>query len=102
VRKTARLGGRKSRSRNVEISLIFISKSEMRTLNKNHRSKNKPTDVLSFPVFEAKKSASLGKIAPMADPDGVVRLGEIFIAPEVVKNEAHLYNHGVKEHFLFL
>jgi probable rRNA maturation factor len=59
------------------ISLAFVSKEEIRKLNKEFRRKDKPTDVLSFDLKE----------------EGY--LGEIIICPEVVKNNAKKY--GVSE-----
>ena len=38
----------------------------------------------------------------MADPDGVVRLGEICIAPEVARKEAEVFGHAPDQHHLFL
>lgn len=35
-------------NREIEISLAFVTAQEMQKLNKKHRGKNKPTDVLSF------------------------------------------------------
>ncbi|MDO8558025.1 MAG: rRNA maturation RNase YbeY [bacterium] len=95
----------------LEVSLIFVSSREMRHLNKKHRREDELTDVLSFPHFQSApvrtpsvraKSRLMGKIVPMADPDGVVRLGEIIIAPEAVSKEATLFGHTVFEHYMFL
>jgi probable rRNA maturation factor len=33
----------------LELEIIFVSEDEIKKLNKNHRSIDKPTDVLSFP-----------------------------------------------------
>lgn len=108
-----------NKQRKFEIGLVFASKTEMRRLNKHYRGKDKPTDVLSFPNFPPsafvrvasvrirprtvrKSPRLLGRILPIPDADGVVRLGEILIAPEVARKEAVLFGHGVKEHYLFL
>jgi len=91
----------------IEISLVFVSKNEMRRLNKAHRGKNKPTDVLSFP-YKALTSHTgnrkwvLGRIFPMRDPDGVIRLGEIVIVPEIVRREASAFHHTIREQYRFL
>lgn len=95
------------RAASFEIGLIFVSSDEVRALNKTHRGKNKPTDVLSFPRWEAagqrvRSGRFLGKILPMRDPDGVVRLGEIVMAPNVVRKEASLFHHTLYEHHRFL
>lgn len=61
------------------ISLAFISKKEIQALNKKFRSKNKPTDVLSFLLDEGDY------------------LGEIVICPEVVKRKEMMkvFIHGI-------
>jgi probable rRNA maturation factor len=38
-----------------EVSLSLISDAEMRVLNRRWRGKNKPTDVLSFPLQEGRR-----------------------------------------------
>jgi len=55
------------------ISLVFVSKKEIKKLNKKFRKKNRPTDVLSFTLNEKKY------------------LGEIIICPEVVKENSRKY-----------
>lgn len=95
-----------------ELSLIFVSRNESRRLNRKYRGKNKSTDVLSFPNFSSsakirvslvrENPRRLGKILPMVDADGVVRLGEIAVAPEVARAEAALFQHTIREHYIFL
>ena len=58
------------------ISLVFVSKKEIKKLNKKFRKKNRPTDVLSFTLNEKKY------------------LGEIIICPEVVKENSRKYKVG--------
>jgi probable rRNA maturation factor len=58
-----------------EISLVFSSDAEVRALNAAHRGKDKPTNVLSFPIDEE------------ADPLGPL-LGDIVFAYETVEREA--------------
>ena len=58
------------------VSLAFVSKAEMQKLNKKHRGKNQPTDVLSF--------------------EGI---NEVVICPEVVKEKKEdiirVFVHGI-------
>ena len=104
IRQVSRL---RSKNSSFEISLIFVIKREMRRLNRLYRGKNRPTDVLSFPRFApgarpGRALQKLGRIVPMADPDGVIRLGEIVIAPEVARKEAAMFGNSVGKHYLFL
>ncbi len=53
VRRVFReLNKRKVSSSNQQINLVFVNSLEMKKLNKQFRSKNKPTDVLSFSFLE--------------------------------------------------
>ncbi len=64
------------------ISLAFVGKEEIKKLNRKFRSKNKPTDVLSFLLNE-------GDI-----------FGEIVICPEVVKDNSKKYGVTFKAEML--
>lgn len=59
---------------NFEVTLKIVDKSEIHELNKKYRAKDKPTDVLSFPIFEAVKSKN----------ETPVLLGDIVLCPEMV------------------
>lgn len=49
-----------------EVSIILVNDTRCRQLNKQFRGKDRPTDVLSFPLYdslqEAKKAKSLGEV----------------------------------------
>ena len=68
--------------KNYSVSLVFIGKSESKRLNKKYRHKDKPTNILSFPLDE--------------------NTGEIFITPEVVKREAKLFDRKYDNFISFL
>ena len=61
----------------VEISLVFTSDDDIRTVNEAWRGQDKPTNVLSFPAFPL---APGGKPGPM--------LGDIIMAEETLRREA--------------
>lgn len=62
-----------------EVSLVFVSKNEIRRLNREFRHKDKPTDVLSF--------------APTDDGS----LGELVVCLSIVKNQAREHGLSVNE-----
>ena len=64
-----------------DLNLIFISDESIRELNKNRRGLDKPTDVLSWKMFEEDMKTNL-------------ILGEIYISDEYVQNQAN--RKGVK------
>jgi probable rRNA maturation factor len=86
----------------VEISVKLTCDSEVQALNAAYRSKNRPTNVLSFPMFEAGLLDSVGQ----AD-HGEILLGDVVLAHGVCVAEAaergipverhasHLVVHGV-------
>lgn len=79
----------------VELSLLLSDDETVRSLNREHRGKDQPTNVLAFPMGEP--------IAPM----GPVHLGDVVLACETVSEEAkrdgktleahvsHLVVHGL-------
>ncbi len=67
-----------------EVSLVFLSVTEMKKINKKFRGKNKATDVLSF--------ASV-------TPDS---LGELVFCLGVLKNQAAEQNHTIGHEFLYM
>lgn len=75
------------------LSLVFVSRGEIKKLNKKFREKDKVTDVLSFELGNPPtRKASEGQ--------GKKCLGEVVICPEVVKENAKKYRVSVKEEML--
>ena len=82
-------------------SVVFTSDAEVHTLNREWRARDKPTNVLSFPMLDRVELENLG-------PDGPpVMLGDIALAHETCAREAaqkgvtleahatHLIVHGL-------
>ena len=67
----------------VEVSVRFTGDEEVRKLNADWRGKDKPTNVLSFPMFEAAVLPSLGELQ-----GGEVLLGDVALAYGVCAREA--------------
>jgi probable rRNA maturation factor len=64
------------------VSVLLTTSAEMKFLNRRFRGKDKPTDVLSFPV------------EPMAASKGA---GEIAISAEIASNNARTLGHSPAE-----
>lgn len=77
----------------VEVSVKFTSDSEVRSLNAAYRGKDKPTNVLSFPMFEAALLPSL-----TATDGGEALLGDIVLARGVCAREAAEKGVSVADH----
>jgi len=71
------------------LNVAFVSKDEIQSLNKKYRHKNKPTDVLSFPIWKERS---------LIPKKGKVALGDIIICPEqteIDKNLKMLVRHSL-------
>jgi len=72
-----------------EIALAFVGDAEIRTLNRTFRKKDKPTDVLSFPLRE--RAA-----------DGKYYLGDIIISVPTAARQAKRLGHPLERELEYL
>jgi probable rRNA maturation factor len=77
------------RLRDPDVTLAFVGSDAMRTLNRKFMKKDKPTDVLSFPVGRK-------------GPDGRFFLGDIIIAAPVAARQARDKGHGLEREMKLL
>lgn len=66
---------------NIEIGIHFISQKDIKLLNSKYRNINKPTDVLSFPIYNNLKKHQITS-------DHQINLGDIFICFDIATNQA--------------
>ena len=78
----------------VEVSVKFTSDDEVQQLNRDYRQKDKPTNVLSFPMVQ---EDLLDAIDQNSD-DGEVLLGDIVLAHGVCIREAEEKGVSVEAH----
>ena len=78
----------------VEISVRLTSDDEVRALNRQYRRKDKPTNVLSFPMVQP----DLLETVTQNSDDGEVLLGDIVLAHGVCATEAADRGVSVEEH----
>ncbi len=64
----------------------------MRDLNREHRAKDAPTDVLSFPLFEPDAFDRHGVTTPLAPPHEEQMLGDIVISVDTAARQAEAYD----------
>jgi probable rRNA maturation factor len=77
------------------VSLSFVRDPAMRALNRAHRGKDAPTDVLSFPLFAPEEFArAAGPTHPLARADdGAERmLGDIVVSVDTAARQAADYD----------
>lgn len=85
-----------------EVSIKLSDNEEVRQLNKSYREKDRPTNVLSFPLIDHSLLDTL-----LSNNDGEILLGDIILAKTVCEEEAeakqillenhvsHLIVHGI-------
>jgi probable rRNA maturation factor len=66
------------------LNIILVTNERIQSLNKTFRSKDKVTDVLTFPSDEPNE------------------LGDVFIALNVARTQAHDYHHSIEREIGFL
>lgn len=84
----------------VELSVAFLSDAEMADLNAEHRDRPTPTNVLSFPSYEADELQDVALVMQQLGMPLVV--GDIVFAGDVVAREAAEQNKAVLDHFRHL
>lgn len=77
-----------------EVSVSFVDDAAIHELNREHRSVDRPTDVLSFPQFEPDEDFPPAPI-PYA-------LGDIVVSIETAQRQAAEYNHPFERELGFL
>ena len=77
---------------NKEVELIITDDATIQELNAEHRGKNKPTDVLSFPMEAPFTEQSIFGMP----------LGSIIIAESFVKEKAAEFGHSVQDELSLL
>ncbi|MBE6649798.1 MAG: rRNA maturation RNase YbeY [Ruminococcaceae bacterium] len=78
-----------------EVSVTFVDREEIRTLNRDYREKDSVTDVLSFPTFDADEEIFV--------PEGEsVPLGDVIICYDRCLEQAEEFGHSVEREVAYL
>ncbi len=78
---------------NSEVSITLSGDEFIRNLNREYRGKNKPTNVLSFPLTED---------GDFSTDIGLLSLGDIIMAYETVKQESQEQKKNFRDHYAHL
>ena len=82
----------------VEISLSFVSLEEIHRMNREYRGVDRPTDVLSFPMFD-----SLEEMEDMQRlTGGDVPLGDVVICMDKIRQQAEEFGHSEERETVYL
>jgi len=80
-----------------ELNIILADNCYLQQLNRQHRGKDKPTDVLSFSMLETDQSAGC---EPAAEDDLIV--GDIYISLDKAEEQAREAGHPICREILLL
>lgn len=80
----------------VEVSVTITNDEEIQQINAEHRGMNRPTDVLSFPLYERDEEWML------EEGEDVVAIGDIVISLDRAIEQANDYGHSLSREIGFL
>ncbi len=83
--------------KNVNVYITLTDNANIQVINAEHRNIDKPTDVLSFPMFEREEIDGLKEEDEQEDI-----LGDIIVSLEKVKEQADEYGHSFKRELAYL
>ncbi len=83
--------------KDAEVSVSFVNNETIHKLNLEYRGKDKPTDVLSFPMTDGDEEDDDIDLST-----GAVMLGDIIISAEKAMEQANEYGHGIEREICFL
>lgn len=86
---------------NVSVSISAVSKEEIHQINKEYRGVDRPTDVLSFPIFSREE---IDNFYTLDDSKKVkeLELGDIIICIDVLQEHAIEYQTGILREMLYM
>lgn len=82
----------------IEVGVLWVDDAYIHTLNREYRSKDCPTDVLSFALQEQMGEEP----AIIDDPFAEMLLGDIVISLETAHRQAEEYGHALEREVAFL
>ena len=80
-----------------EVSVTFTDNEKIHQLNKQYRNVDRPTDVLSFPLFDFE-----GEEDDLMPTEFETMLGDIVVSLEKAKEQAEEYEHSFEREVAFL
>ncbi len=83
-------------SNNFYFNIHSVSEQDSKSLNNKYFQKNKPTDVLSFPLYK-----DLSRILEL-NRDHEEDLGDMFINRQIVKKQAQIYEKSFVDELQFI
>jgi len=86
----------------VEISVLVSDNKGIQEINRAHREKDTPTDVLSFPTGQYISGAFEAKEADINPETDCLHLGDIVLSSERATSQAEEYGHDTSREIAYL
>lgn len=84
-----------------ELSITITDNEQIQAINRDHRSIDAPTDVLSFPMLYFDENGDIID-SDFDNDDGLLMLGDIVISAERARAQAEEYGHTMRREIAFL
>tara|TARA_B100000242_G_C43031596_1_gene480653 strand:- start:977 stop:1453 length:477 start_codon:yes stop_codon:yes gene_type:complete len=78
--------------RDLELSVLIVSVTKIKSLNLKYRNINKPTNVLAFPQLERDDQR-------LFEYSKTALLGDIVLSPTIIRNESKSFDLRFDDHF---
>lgn len=85
---------------NIDVYITLTNNDEIHKINKEYRNVNRPTDVLSFPMYERDEIYTIKKDFKIDETEKI--LGDIIVSIEKVKEQAEEYGHSFERELAYL
>ena len=86
-----------------EVDILFTDDTGIQEINREQRGVDRPTDVLSFPMFELTPGVVPTMQDVEADPEtGLVPLGDMVLSVERAQAQGEEYGHGSERELAYL
>ncbi len=90
----------------ISISIKLSDNDEINALNKQYRNKDKPTNILSFPLIETQELDTLYNHQNSTNPNNIaipeILLGDLILAYSICRDEANSKSISLADHFTHL
>jgi probable rRNA maturation factor len=90
-----------------EVNVLFTDNDGIQAINKEFRSLDAPTDVLSFPMVDYETPADFSVAEAAAEEyfnpeSGELLLGDIVLSVDRIRSQAEAYGHSITRELAFL
>ena len=86
----------------IDVYITLTNNDNIQKINAEHRNIDRPTDVLSFPMFEREEITNLKIEDEDNEEHEEMMLGDIIVSVEKVREQAEEYGHSFKRELSYL